>query len=177
MTDISILDIVEDTTVDGPGFRTAIYAAGCRHRCAGCHNPQSWNINEGKVYSIDYILMRIKESEFADVTFTGGDPLMQPEAFTELARRIRIETDKTIWCYTGFLYEQVKDSPRLSCILPYIDVLVDGRYVESLRDESLLFRGSSNQRLIDVPGSLRAGKVLNWNSNIRLELQMQIIHT
>lgn len=174
MTDISVLDIVEDTTVDGPGFRTAIYAAGCRHRCLGCHNPQSWDINEGKVYSIDYLLIRIKESEFADVTFTGGDPLMQPEAFAELARRIRVETNKTIWCYTGFLYEQVRASSRLSSILPYIDVLVDGRYMESLRDESLLFRGSSNQRLIDVPGSLREGEVVNWNSNIHLRLQVQL---
>jgi anaerobic ribonucleoside-triphosphate reductase activating protein len=150
MNSLSILDIVEDTTVDGPGFRTAIYAAGCPHHCSGCHNPQSWDIRNGRHYPIDQVMKKIKDAEFANVTFSGGDPLMQVEAFTELARRIRIETRKTIWCYTGFRYEQIITSTRLSQILPFIDVLVDGPYIESLRDESLKFIGSANQRIMDV---------------------------
>ncbi|MDR1717305.1 MAG: anaerobic ribonucleoside-triphosphate reductase activating protein [Dysgonomonas sp.] len=169
-SNISILDIVHDTTVDGPGFRTAIYAAGCTHLCKGCHNPHSWNIQNGKTYSIDNLLEEIKESEFANVTFTGGDPFMQVEGFTELARRIKSETDKNIWCYTGYIYEQIIRSERLSRILPYIDVLVDGRYVESLKDESLIFRGSSNQRLIDVGKSLKSAAVVIWNNNHCMEL-------
>lgn len=167
MNKISILDIIEDTTVDGPGFRTAIYAAACQHACKGCHNPDSWNMNNGTFYSIESLLSKVKESDFGNVTFTGGDPLMQVEAFTELAKRIKTETNKTIWCYTGYSYEQVISSKRLSQILSYINVLVDGRFVQSLKDESLLFRGSSNQRLIDVQESLRRGEVIIWDSNVK----------
>jgi anaerobic ribonucleoside-triphosphate reductase activating protein len=145
-----LLNIVEDTTVDGPGFRTAIYASGCPRRCPGCHNPQSWAMENGALWTIDAIMEKIKQSEFSNVTFSGGDPLMQVAGFTELAKRIRRETNKTIWCYTGYLYEEVLASPELSQILPYLDVLVDGPYMEKLRDESLRFRGSSNQRMIDL---------------------------
>lgn len=162
MNNISLLDIVDDTTVDGPGFRTAIYASGCPHACRGCHNPQSWQKNNGTPTPVGYILDRIKKAEFANVTFTGGDPLMQPEAFTELARRIKQETTKTIWCYTGYQYEQLIRFPRFLELLRHIDVLVDGRYMEALRSEELKFRGSANQRMIDVPFSLRCGKVVLW---------------
>ncbi|KAA6300044.1 MAG: Anaerobic ribonucleoside-triphosphate reductase-activating protein [Candidatus Ordinivivax streblomastigis] len=151
---LSILDIAEDTTVDGPGFRTSIYAAGCPHRCPGCHNPQSWVLENGSLWTIDAIMEKIKQAECSNVTFSGGDPLMQAPAFTELAKRIRTETNKTIWCYTGYLYEDVLASPELSQILPYIDILVDGLYIENFRDESLHFKGSSNQRIINVSASL-----------------------
>lgn len=153
---IFILDIVEETVVDGPGFRTAVYAAGCPHRCAGCHNPRSWNMEAGHPVPVADILAKIESDEFAQVTFSGGDPIYQVEAFTALARRIKERTGKNIWCYTGWRYENIARSKRRSQILPYIDVLVDGRYEESLRDERLPFRGSSNQRLIDVQASLLA---------------------
>lgn len=154
MNELSILDIVHDTTVDGPGFRTAIYAAGCRHQCPGCHNPQSWDIHKGLIYPLDALFEIICKDEFANVTFSGGDPLMQVDSFTELARLIKKETGKNIWCYTGFSYDQIVKSEKLSQILPFLDVLVDGRYVSALRDESLKFRGSSNQRIIDVRKSM-----------------------
>lgn len=157
---LSILDIVEDTTVDGPGFRTSIYAAGCSHHCPECHNPESWDFNKGKSLSIDEVLERVLADEFANVTFSGGDPLFQPEGFAELARKIKSRTRKTIWCYTGFRFEFILKSARQSALLPYIDVLVDGRYDHKNRNESLLFRGSSNQRLIDVQASLRKGEVV-----------------
>ena len=136
--------------MDGPGFRTSIYCAGCAHRCPGCHNPQSWDFAGGKEVTVEELLEVIKSDEFANVTFSGGDPLYQVEAFTQLARRVKEETDKTIWCYTGFTYEEVLADPRLSQILPYLDVLVDGPYVEALRDTDLPFRGSSNQRIINL---------------------------
>lgn len=136
--------------MDGPGLRTSIYCAGCAHRCPGCHNPQSWDFAGGREVTVDDLLEVIKADEFANVTFSGGDPLYQVEAFTELARRIKEETDKTIWCYTGFTYEEVLADTRLSQILPYLDVLVDGPYVEALRDTNLPFRGSSNQRIIEL---------------------------
>lgn len=147
---IRILDILEETMADGPGFRTSIYCAGCAHHCPGCHNPQSWDFKGGYEVTIEELLDIIKADEFANVTFSGGDPLYQVEAFTELARRIKTETDKTIWCYTGFTYEEIQADPRLSQILPYLDVLVDGPYVEALRDTNLRFRGSSNQRIIEL---------------------------
>lgn len=153
MNKLSILNIIHDTTVDGPGFRTAIYAAGCAHRCSGCHNTQSWDIENGTPHTIEQLLEIIKEDEFANVTFSGGDPLFQVEGFTQLAQRIKAETDKNIWCYTGFLYENILKSERLSQILPFIDFLVDGRYIETLRSEELRFRGSSNQRIINVKTS------------------------
>lgn len=145
-----ILDILFETTADGPGLRTSIYFAGCRHYCPGCHNPQSWDVSGGYEVKIDYLLDLIKDDEFADVTFSGGDPLYQCDAVAELARRIKAETNKTIWCYTGFTYEEILDSAWLSQILPHIDVLVDGPFKEELKTTALPFRGSSNQRIIEL---------------------------
>lgn len=160
MTKISILDIVEDTTVDGPGFRTTIYCAGCPNHCPGCHNPQSWDIANGHDVDIEDILETILADPFADVTFSGGDPMFQPEGFAELARAIKEHSSKNIWCYTGYLFEQILENPAQCALLEQVDVLVDGRFVEALRDEQLHFRGSSNQRIIDVKRSLEEGKVV-----------------
>ena len=158
---IRILDILEETMADGPGLRTSIYCAGCAHHCPGCHNPQSWDFNAGREATVNELLAVIKEDKFCNVTFSGGDPLYQVEAFTELARRIKEETGKNIWCYTGFTYEEILADSRLSMILPYIDTLVEGPFIQELRDPDLHFRGSSNQRIIhitpqeddDIPGT------------------------
>lgn len=150
---IKILDVLEETMADGPGLRTSIYCAGCPHHCPGCHNPQSWDINNGHDVSVEDLLEVIKADEFCNVTFSGGDPLYQVDAFTELARRIKEETTKTIWCYTGFTYEQILGDSRLSQILPYLDVLVDGPFIQAQRDTELLFRGSANQRIIYLHGT------------------------
>ena len=152
---IRVLDIIEDTTVDGPGFRTSIYCAGCSHACKGCHNPQSWDFNGGREMTTDEIMKIIEADPYADVTFSGGDPMYQAEGFIELARAIRDRTNKTIWCYTGFTYEALLKMPKQRELLELIDVLVDGPFVESLRDPDLLFRGSSNQRIISLPQPLQ----------------------
>lgn len=157
---LSILSIVEDTTVDGPGFRTAIYAAGCPNHCPGCHNPESWDIQQGTWMETEEVVSHVLADEFANVTFSGGDPMFQPEGFAEVAEAIKARSDKTIWCYTGYRYEELVRHPQQTRLLRSIDVLVDGRFEQALRDESLLFRGSSNQRLIDVPASLQAGEVV-----------------
>lgn len=159
---LAILRIVEDTMVDGPGFRTAIYAAGCTHHCQGCHNPQSWDIRAGREMTTEEILVPILADPFADVTFTGGDPMMQPEGFTELACAIKEQSHKTIWCYTGYTYETLLTMPAQRELLRHIDVLVDGPFIQNLRDEQLRFRGSSNQRTIDVQRSLESGTVILW---------------
>lgn len=143
-----VLDIIRGTTVDGPGFRTAIYLAGCRHQCPGCHNPQSWDFNAGSEMTLEEIMDIVKEEDF-DVTLTGGDPLYSPESTAELAKAIS-DTGHSVWLYTGFTYEEILASPRLSLPLPYLEAIVDGPFVESLRDPDLLFRGSSNQRIIKL---------------------------
>lgn len=163
--DIRVLNVVEETTVDGPGFRTSIYCAGCRHACPGCHNPQSWDMDGGRPVSVEDLCRQVLDDPFADVTFTGGDPFFQAEAFTALARMIKERSRKTIWCYTGFTYEALLDNEVHRRLLEQVDVLVDGPFVQSLRNTDLPFRGSSNQRLIDVPASLREGRVVEWASD------------
>lgn len=160
-----VLKIIDGTTVDGIGLRTSIYFAGCQHHCEGCHNPQSWDVAGGYEISIDELLERIESNEL-DVTFSGGDPLLQVEPLTELARRIK-ETGKNIWCYTGYTYEAILASPTLKTILPYVDVLVDGPFIQSQRNISLHFRGSENQRLIDVKKSGN-GEVITLNLKTEL---------
>ena len=150
---ISILDIAYETMADGPGLRTSIYCAGCAHHCPGCHTPQSWDFTGGQEMTVQQLLDIVKDDEFANVTFSGGDPFYQVEAFTALARRIKEETGKTIWCYTGFRYEEILADDRLSQMLPYLDVLVDGPFVAELRDTDLPFRGSSNQCIIHLHSS------------------------
>ena len=152
--------------VDGPGFRTSIYCAGCRHACPGCHNPQSWDFSGGHPMSTEDIMRIIEADPYANVTFSGGDPMHQPEGFTELARAIRERTNKDIWCFTGFTFETLVNNPRHRQLLELIDVLVDGPFIKSLRDENLLFRGSSNQRLIDVPVSLKKGEIVLFQPDV-----------
>ena len=157
---ISVLSIVHDTMVDGPGFRTSIYCAGCPNHCPGCHNPQSWDISHGTMTSTDELMKEIMSDPFANVTFSGGDPMFQAKGFAELARAIREQSSKSIWCFTGYLFENLVKNPEQLELLRQIDVLVDGPFVQALRDEDLFFRGSSNQRIINVQKSLKEGRVI-----------------
>lgn len=162
---IKVLSIVEDTMVDGPGFRTSIYCAGCRHQCPGCHNPQSWAFDQGREMSVEEIMRVVEADPYANVTFSGGDPMYQAEGFAELAHAIHSRTNKDIWCFTGFTFEQLINREQRH-LLDEIDVLVDGPFVATLRDEDLLFRGSSNQRIIDVQASLFAGSIVLWKPEL-----------
>lgn len=155
---LRVIDISEGTSVDGPGLRTSIYFAGCTHKCTGCHNPQSWDPKSGRDVTIDELLKVIDYNDF-NVTFSGGDPLFQAEEVTELARRIKNELHKNIWCYTGYLWENIVDDPRFRPLLETIDVLVDSPFILSQRDIELRFRGSTNQRIIDVRQSLLKGSM------------------
>lgn len=161
---IQIMKIVVDTTVDGPGWRSSVYCAGCRHACKNCHNPETWSFTAGHPETIDQIIEELRATE-GNITFSGGDPMYQPEEFTELARRIREELHRTVWCFTGFLYEEVVADPMMSKMLPYLEVLVDGPFVEAKKDDKLMFRGSSNQRLVDVQKSLQAGHFVEFPYN------------
>lgn len=151
MNKIYVKDIIKQTMADGPGLRTSIYCSGCYHRCKGCHNPQTWDMFAGKQIDIEDLLDLVRDEKWSNgVTFTGGDPMYQVEAFTELAKRIKEETDKDIWLYTGFVMSRILNESRLSQILKYVDYVVDGPYVEELRDIDLKFRGSSNQTIYKI---------------------------
>ena len=133
-----------------PGLSTSIYAQGCQHHCPGCHNPQTWDFDGEKEYDVEELFDIILSDVFSDVTFSGGDPLFQVEAFTELAKMVKNKTNKTIWCYTGYTYEFIKESSKLRQILPFLDVLVDGPFMMEKRNTDLKFRGSENQRIIHL---------------------------
>lgn len=155
---IRILDIKYGTSVDGIGLRTSPYCAGCENHCVGCHNPQSWDENGGEAIEIEELFRLIVDADM-NVTFTGGDPMFHPEGFIQLAQMIKEQTDKTIWCYTGYRFEDLLVHPLRRKLVELCDVIVDGRYIEAERDLSLHFRGSRNQRIIDVPNSLQFNKV------------------
>ena len=148
----NVLSIVRGTTVDGPGFRTSIYLAGCTHRCPGCHNPQSWNFQNGTQMTLDEIMEIVREEDF-DVTLSGGDPLCSPDSLICLIDALKAD-NRNIWLFTGFTWETIMENPQLRDIVSKVDVVVDGPFIESRKDPDLLFRGSSNQRLIMTAPSL-----------------------
>lgn len=159
---LRVLDIVAGTSVDGPGLRTSIYFAGCEHACPGCHNPESWARDGGRLMSVAEIMDIVRDNDF-NVTFSGGDPLYQCAGVTALARAVK-SAGYTLWCYTGFTYEQVTAMEQCADLLGLVDVIVDGPFVAARRDTSLLFRGSSNQRLIDVGASRAANTPVLWHA-------------
>ncbi len=157
---MKILDIIHDSIVDGKGLRAVIFFAGCPHRCKGCHNPESWNIGYGNAFTITEVMVEIKSNKaIQGVTLSGGDPFFQAKEILELAKEIK-QNEYNLWAYTGFTFEEIiKDNVKLE-LLKQIDVLVDGRFVEELKDLTLRFRGSSNQRIIDVQKSIQENKII-----------------
>lgn len=149
---MNYLNILDCDIADGEGIRIALYVSGCSHHCKGCHNPESWNQNAGKQFTEETkqkLFSLIERSYIDGLTLTGGDPLFPINLpyITNLCKQFKEKfPSKTIWCYTGYTYEQVKDLP----IMNYIDVLVDGLYIKELRDITLPFRGSSNQNIIQI---------------------------
>ena len=159
---------------NGPGVRISLFVSGCTHRCKGCFNEVAWDFNYGQPFTqetVEMILKMMAPSYIKGITLLGGEPFEpknQP-ALLELVKRIRQKyPDKSIWAFSGYLYEKDILAGRLGdpaitrAFLEHIDVLVDGPFVESLKDLSLRFRGSSNQRLIDVKRSLAQGQTVLW---------------
>lgn len=145
--------IINCSIVDGLGFRTTLFISGCKHCCEGCQNPQTWDFNAGRSYTeeVEEILFdRISEDYIEGLTLSGGDPLYSADEVYELLVRFRerFGDTKSVWLYTGFKYEYCKE--HFSKILDLCDVLVDGAYKCSERDITLAFRGSRNQRVIDL---------------------------
>lgn len=158
---IRISGLMNDSIVDGKGLRFAIYVQGCSHRCKGCHNPQTHDFNGGKLMDIETIWQEIQENPLLDgLTFSGGEPMEQPLPLISLAERAK-EMGLNLWSYSGYTYEELlqanDDKTRL---LKTLDVLVDGRFVEEERTLSLPFRGSKNQRIIDVQKSIKSNSIV-----------------
>lgn len=156
---------------NGPGVRVSLFVSGCTHRCPGCFNEIAWDFGYGKPFTqetVDYILNLLKPAHIRGLTLLGGEPF-EPENRTgilDLLRQVRAHyPQKSIWAFSGYLFEKDILSGRLgdtSEYLSYLDVLVDGPFVESKKNLSLRFRGSENQRLIDVKKSLAAGETVLW---------------
>ncbi|MDE6317273.1 MAG: anaerobic ribonucleoside-triphosphate reductase activating protein [Muribaculaceae bacterium] len=152
---IRVVDIVAGTSVDGPGLRTSVYIAGCCHQCPGCHNPQTWDFDYGHLMTVQQIMSVIEDNGF-NVTLTGGDPLYSIDAITPLVKVVAA-AGYNIWLYTGYRWEELLLIPGIYGVLDHVAAVVDGPFEAGKRDLSLCFRGSSNQRIIDVPASLSAG--------------------
>ncbi len=151
-----VLNILQDSIVDGKGLRTVIFFAGCPHHCPGCHNPQSWDYKGGTEWTELEIFQEVMKNELANVTFSGGEPFLQSQEIAPLAQRLK-QAGKNLWCYTGYRYEELIQDPLHFSLLKQIDILVDGRFDMKSRDLSLTFKGSSNQRIINVAKSLESG--------------------
>lgn len=139
---VDILKIVRDTAADGPGLRTSVYFAGCSHKCPGCHNPQSWNRENGTSVEVEWLLEELERYGNKKVTLTGGDPLLQEAAVEVLVDELK-SRGFSVWLYTGYTREEITNE----LILSKIDGLVDGRFEQDKRDTNLRFRGSSNQKI------------------------------
>ena len=151
--------IVRDSVVDGIGIRDVIFLQGCSHRCKGCHNPSTWSYNCGTIRSSRSIVEELSDSS-NDITISGGEPLDQYCALIRLLIFIK-SVGKHIWLYTGNTVDLTKEIYRT--LGKYVDVIVDGEFVEELKDKTLRFRGSSNQRVIDMKKSLEENKIVLWS--------------
>jgi anaerobic ribonucleoside-triphosphate reductase activating protein len=162
-----IAGIVRDSIVDGVGVRDVIFLQGCMHHCEGCHNPHTWNTEQGEPALVSDI-MEMLETSTNDVTISGGEPLLQLEDVLNLMRGLREFNGKRIWLYTGFTYEEL---PLFiwEILSKYVDVVVDGKFVKELADTNLKFRGSSNQRLIDLPKTVIEQKIILWEDSYEKE--------
>ena len=150
---------------NGPGVRVSLFVSGCRNHCKGCFQPETWSFNYGQEYdgvnTVNEIIEALSPEYISGLSILGGDPI-ERENISEVVTLCnlvkRLYPNKTIWLYTGYKYEDIAE--MYPNILEVIDVMVDGPFIEDLKDISLVFRGSSNQRIIDVPESIRSGRVV-----------------
>ena len=155
-----IAGLTQDSIVDGPGFRFTVFVQGCAHHCEGCHNPQTHDSAGGKEMTTDEIIREMRSNPLTDgLTLSGGEPFDQSEDCLTLVRAAR-ESGLNVWSYSGYLFEQLLADEKKSQLLKELDVLVDGPFILSQRSLALAWRGSRNQRVIDVQKSLAAGEVI-----------------
>ncbi len=168
MSKIRLAGMVNDSITDGPGIRLTVFVQGCPRSCPECHNPQTQPLCGGYEEDDEEILEKIKSNPLLDgVTFSGGEPMLQTRNLLHLAKEIK-SLGLNLFCYTGYIFEELINVDGAYELLEYIDVLVDGPFVKEKRDYRLKFKGSTNQRVIDVPKTLKENKIVliedeKWN--------------
>lgn len=162
---MNYLSMTKAEVANGGGVRVALWVTGCEHHCKNCHNPESWNCNTGKLFTEDDLHRLLNELSlpyYDGLTLTGGDPLHPSniKCIEYIVEKVKtVFPNKTIWCYTGCKFEDIKTLN----LMKYVDVLIDGLYIDELRDITLAFKGSSNQRVIDVQKSLKENQIILYN--------------
>ena len=157
---IRVAGIQQDSIVDGKGLRFAVFVQGCPHHCLGCHNPETHSFSGGKMMEVEDVVKQMNTNPLCNgLTLSGGEPFSQPQACTELAKAAK-KRGMNVWCYTGYTLEELMGISAANELLDEIDVLVDGKFVLSKRSLDLDFRGSSNQRVIDMNTFRKTGDVV-----------------
>ena len=164
---VRLAGIAYESLVNGPGMRRVFFAQGCKHKCKGCFNPETHSFEDGKIMDMDKLIKDVLDNPILKgVTFSGGDPIEQAHSFAYMAKAFK-NSNLNIWCYTGYTFEKLlevmKVDTAISELLNNIDVLVDGRFEINNKEEGLRFRGSTNQRIINVKESLNQNKVVIVN--------------
>ena len=166
---MNYIKITKNDIANGPGVRCVLWVAGCKVHCDGCHNKQTWDFNTGKLFdenAKNELFEALNQPYIKGITFSGGNPMDQPYEIFLLAKEIKEKfPNKDIWLYSGYTYEQICQVGERLKVLFYVDVLVDGPYIKEQRDLTLTFRGSSNQRLIDVKETLKQSKIITLQNN------------
>ena len=162
---INIAGVLKHSSVNGPGVRYVLFTQGCIHNCAGCQNPETHDGQGGSLMDVEDVAQDILETKYLDgVTLSGGDPFYRPEAMLELLKILKSK-NMNIWVYTGWKLEDIlegKPGEGSRESLDYIDVLVDGRFNEELKSSNCIYRGSTNQRLIDIKATLEQGSIVEY---------------
>lgn len=163
--EIRLFGEANDSIVDGPGLRYTIFTQGCYHNCSGCHNPKSHSIDGGYLKDINEIIVDIDENPLLDgITLSGGEPMLQIEPLIEICKAVK-QRGLNIVIYSGFTFEQIIKDSKMRSLLELCDMLIDGKFDQDKKSLSLLYRGSSNQRLINIQKSLKEEKVIEYEAN------------
>ena len=164
---VRLAGIAYESLVNGPGMRRVFFAQGCKHKCEGCFNPETHSFDDGEIMDMDNLIKDVLDNPMLKgVTFSGGDPIEQAHSFAYMAKAFK-NSNLSIWCYTGYTFEELLEAMKvdtsLRVFLNNIDVWVDGRFEINNKEEGLRFRGSTNQRIINVKESLNQNKVVIMN--------------
>lgn len=178
-------DIKQFDVANGPGVRISLFVSGCNHACKGCFNQEAWDFNYGEPFTeqtIDTILAYLKPHYIKGLTLLGGEPMepVNQKALLPLVRKVHeMYPEKNIWCFTGYLFDRdivgkMFDSvPETRELVSYFDIMVDGKFVEELKNVNLRFKGSSNQRIIEVKKSLESGKIVLWEPEEYIHVEVR----
>ena len=162
---LNLSGIVQDSIVDGPGIRTTIFCQGCPHHCPGCHNPETWAFGCGTDMEVERLVEIVRENPLCrGVTFSGGEPFAQAAGYARLAKLLKAQGYE-VASYSGYTFEELLEgSDEQKALLSSIDILIDGPFLQEQKSLEIAFRGSRNQRILDVPASLAAGQAVQTKS-------------